>query len=278
MLTLFTIEEKENSVFRRKFLRNLPVNSLKIEKREAGDMSLTHIRYINRNGSVNFKKIGRKAGRERFSLVCSEELLREGAPYVRAFNPSSYRARLCVNMGLACLESMKTVPKNFRVGFYDPLGEETDAAERILEYTDNFVAVTKNTPIYETLSEKLMWEKGVSLRLSRRVASLSSCHLIIAPAKLRDKFSSRTQAVILTCDTPSFPLLGRVYCKYELKLPAEIKKLCPEGFDEELLLSGLYSLSSQYSLGSLVPLIARNAGDTQTYISLGRSFIDTFST
>ena len=34
MLTLFTIEEKENSVFRRKFLRNLPVNSLKIEKRE----------------------------------------------------------------------------------------------------------------------------------------------------------------------------------------------------------------------------------------------------
>ena len=97
MLTLFTIEEKENSVFRRKFLRALPMNSLKIEKREAGDMSLTHIRYINRNGSVNFKKIGRKAGRERFSLVCSEELLR-GTPFVRAFNPSSYRARLCVNM------------------------------------------------------------------------------------------------------------------------------------------------------------------------------------
>ena len=276
MLTLLTVDEKESSVFRKKLLRCLPVNRIKTEYRASGERMLRHIHYINRNGRINYQKIAKRAGEDRFRILFDGDLLLKNK-HIAPFIPTAFRARLCVNMGLAVLESMKELPKSFRVGLYDPLGEAVDAAERIVEFTDNFTVVTKSIPLYGKEAERLMWEKGVSLRVSRRASSISQCDLIIAPSKLREKFSTKSKAVILTCDCPSFPLLSRVYYRYDLKLPQNILPLCPEGFDAELLAGGLYSIWGVYALGSLVPLLAVNGRDTQTYISLSRYFLDIFS-
>ncbi len=273
MLTLVSIEEREKSLFRKKLLSRLVHNPIREEMRECGKYSVRHLTYINRNGRVNFSRLAKKAGDDRFRLLFKDgRYIRN--KHIAAFTPTDFRGRLCVNMGLASLESAKELPKNFRVGLYDPLGEVTDAAEKITEYTDNFVVVTKNIPIYEILRRKLMWEAGVSLRLSRKASSLSDCDLIIAPSKLTEKYFGLERAVVLTCESPSFPLLSRVYWKYELKLPKEFSALLPKDFDEELLAGGLYSLCSAYSLGDVVPLLCKNGTDSQTYVSLSRRFVD----
>ncbi len=273
MLTVLSVEDKicKGSFFRRFF-----VNSLKVRVHQSDEFEIRYLEYICRNGKVNWHKISKKAGEGRAELVYGGKETVPKDSGITLFEPTELRTRLCSNMALEVLELMKEIPKNLRVGLYDPQGEHSDLCERLLEYTCDFTVVTHNKAFYTQQAKILLEEKGVVLRVCSKVAALSRCGLIISPAPVREPFVPMTKAVVLTSLRPSVSLPCRVYSRYSLSLPKEIETLRPRDVPAEIFGGALYSICSVYEIGSCVPFVCVSDTDTQTTLSLRKYFRECF--
>ncbi len=277
MLTVLTVEDIKDSLFRKKPFCFLPSNRLSVSEKISGTISVRHIHYINRNGKISYDKINRKAkeGRENIVYSGQEELDTSKLSFL---NPTDFRARLCANMAIACLQAIKKKTVSIKIGIYDPKGDAPDLAEHFLKLTDKLVVVTDNIRLYETEAQRLMWERGAPFTLSRKIESLSRCKLIVAPAPIRKSFSPQSDSIVLTCAEPSVSLSCRVYYKYDFRLPPALGALKPEGVSTEIFAAGLYSIYKIYPLGNTVPLVCSQNTSVETYLSLGRLLEDTMNT
>ncbi len=277
MLTILTIDDKFNKSRGEGVFREVLPNSLKV--REYGEkFEIRHINYINRNGRVNWKKISKKAGKGRKSLLYSGSTPVPFESDIHLFEPVSLRQRLCTNMALSVLSLMKEVPKALRIGLYDPEGEFYDLPEHLLKFTDNLVVVTENYEVYRQQAQRLLDETGAVLCVSPHTALLSTCGFIVSPSLLKKSFTPKAQAVLLTCHKPLVSLACRVYYMYSFRLSSEFESLKPEGLSAEIFAGALYSLCSEYTLGSLIPLVCTGENDTQTALSLRRYLAESFGT
>lgn len=275
MLTVLSIDDKtlQNNILRRFF-----VNSLRVREFSHDRFKIKYLEYTCRNGRVNWHKIRVKAGRGRDNLVLSGK---ETVPQnigITVFEAVELRTRLCSNMALEVMELLREIPKNLRVGLYDPQGDFSDLCERFLEYTSDFTVVTHNKVFYAQQAKMLLEEKGVVLRVCSKVAALSRCGFIIAPAPLREPFVPMTKAVVLTSVKPSVALPCRVYYRYSLSLPKELEALRPQDIPAEIFGGALYSLGSVFEVGSCVPFVCVSNTDTQTTLSLRKYFRECFGT
>lgn len=278
MLTVLSVEKRIREGSLGKFLGKISFNSLKASFTEEQGISVNHLRYISRNGKVDWQRISRKAGQGRINLIYSgkEEIPVESG--IVPFVPAHLRQRLCSNIALEVLELMKEFPRKLKIGLYDPRGDFCDLCEYILRYTSDFVVVTKNRELYTEQAQRLLCETGAVLCVSRNISSLSPCGLIISPDRIEESFTPMTKAVLLTSREPCVPLCCRVYYRYSFRLPKELEVLRPENTDTELFGGALYSLCGVYSLGSVVPFVCISNTDTQTTVSLRKYLSECFGT
>ena len=100
-------------------------------------------------------------------------------------------------------------------------------------------------------------ELGAAAVITRRREELSACGLVIAPRPVREPLPLREKAVVLTAGKPLVPLNGTVLWRYHFKMPDGFADIKPEELSEEYFCSALYTLGSQFELGSIVPLSAQ---------------------
>lgn len=278
MLTVLNIERRVSKGRFGRFLQRISFNSLKTVYTEEQGISVKHLRYISRNGKVDWRCISRKAQQGRVNLICSskEEIPPESG--IVPFVPAALRQRLCTNMALEVLELMKEFPRKLKIGLYDPRGDFCDLCEYMLKYTSDFVVVTKNAGVYTEQAQRLLNETGAVLCVNRNVSALSNCGFIISPDRIEESFTPMTKAVLLTSREPCVPLCCRVYFRYSFRLPKEFEGLRPDNTDTELFGGALYSLCGVYALGSVVPFVCISNTDTQTTLSLRKYLSECFST
>lgn len=274
MFTVLSVDKRVYSGIFRGIIRKLPLNSLKVRRTEGEGYSFWSLDYLSRNGRINQKKISRMLNRIGKPVVYSGD---EPMPF-DTFVPTELRGRLCSNMALEVLSVMDEVPRDMRIGIYDPLGDFTDLSELLLGVTDNLVVVTKNHCAYKEEAARLISETGAVLRISRNVYSFEKCHLIIAPTAIKEKFMPDPRTVILTCAEPQVPLCCRIYCKYSFRLQKEFDRLRKESTDTEIFGGALYSLCRIHQIGSLVPFLCSNRCDSQTTLSLRKYFEEQLNT
>ena len=111
-------------------------------------------------------------------------------------------------------------------------------------------------------------ETGACAVVTHHREQLSNCDLVIAPFEIEENLPVRNDAVILTNGRPKENIKGFVYFRYCFKMPNGFALLRPEGLSEEYFCSALYTLGSQYELGSIVPDLCRNDTEAQTVKSL----------
>ncbi|MBE6738094.1 MAG: hypothetical protein IKB72_04425 [Ruminococcus sp.] len=253
-------------------------NSMKYYYADNKNFKIGYLDYVARNGRVNWKKIGKRISKEGGKVVYSgKEEVDPSADFV-PFVPVELRQRLCTNMALEVLDIMESVPKELRVGLYDPTGDFASFVPFLLKYTDNMVVVTKNMKMYSAMAEEIISETGAMLRPVRCISALGSCGFIIAPAVIKERFFPMPKAVVLTSVCPKVSLPCSVYYKYSFRLPKELDSLRPQGTDAESFGGALYSLCNVYSIGSLVPFVCANHADSQTTLSLKKYFEEKFGT
>lgn len=278
MLQVLTIETPEEQTALSRMLSPIHMNSLKVIEYKKKGITVRNIRYINRNGRINWKRIKRHTRNGQGPvLYSSKETIPDGFGF-DIFEPENFRMRLCINMCIEVLNLIGDIPKTLKIGLYDPLGEHADMAEYLLNFTDNIWVVTDNTLLYSEQSRRILWETGAVLRVCRSISALSCCGLIISLCKIPRRFTPMNNAVILTSGvcTEDFPC--RIYNRYYFCLPEEFEGVCPAGLDTECFAGALYSLLGYHGLGSLVPYMATGSADAQTCASLSSYFCECFGT
>lgn len=274
MFTVLSIDKRVYSGIFKRIIRKLPLNSLRVQRVAGEGYSFWRVEYLSRNGKVNLKKISKIIKRVGKPVVYSGD---EHVPF-DTFVPTELRGRLCSNMALEVLCVMEQVPRNMKIGIYDPQGDFTDLPEHLLKYSDNLVVVTKNHRVYREEASRLMSETGAVLRISRNVYSLEKCSLIIAPDVIKEKFMPDPRTIVLTCAEPQVSLCCRVYYRYSFRLSKDFDLLRPESTDTEAFGGALYSLCRIYGIGSLTPFMCVNRYDSQTTLSLRKYFEEQQST
>lgn len=278
MITVLTIEKREPSGTVGKILSRISLNSLKATHSSTAGVDARYLKYICRRKKVNWRRISREAGNDRENLVYSGKVEIDPLSGITPFEPYELRQRLCGNMALEVLEIMKEIPKNLRIGIYDPKGDFSDLCECVLKFTSNFTVVTHNKALYTEQAQRILEERGAVLCVCSKVSALCSCGLIIAPVHVTESFMPMTKAVMLTCAKPAVPIRCRVYYRYSFSLPKELESLRPESLQTEIFGAALYSLGGIYDIGSCVPFVCTGQTDTQTTLSLQKYFSECFGT
>lgn len=278
MITILTIERREASGAVSKILSKISLNSLKVTRNSVNKVQLRQLHYICRRKKVNWHRISKVLGESRENLVYSGKEEIDANSGISLFAPYELRERLCGNMALEVLDIMKEVPKNLRIGIYDPKGDFSDLCECVLKFTSNFTVVTRNKVLYTEQAQRLLEENGAVLRVCSKVSALATCGLIIAPVTVTEPFMPMTKAVMLTCAKPAVSLRCRVYYKYSFSLQKEFESMRPEGLQTEIFGAALYSLGGVYEIGSCVPFVCTGQTDTQTTLSLQKYFSECFGT
>jgi hypothetical protein len=186
--------------------------------------------------------------------------------YKRFYSPF-FSARLCTNMALYALSKFDT-PERLTVGIYDPDAQCTDLVSFVLKYTGNVCIITDNEDVFYDELNTIAEETGACAVVTHHREQLSNCDLVIAPFEIEENLPVRNDAVILTNGRPKENIKGFVYFRYCFKMPNGFALLRPEGLSEEYFCSALYTLGSQYELGSIVPDLCRNDTEAQTVKSL----------
>ncbi len=235
MITSLNVVFPEKCGKIRGFFNRLRGDKVCVEIKRARGVSVKQLTYICRRQKVNLNKID--------------------------------RARLCTNMALYALSKFDT-PERLTVGIYDPDAQCTDLVSFVLKYTGNVCIITDNEDVFYDELNTIAEETGACAVVTHHREQLSNCDLVIAPFEIEENLPVRNDAVILTNGRPKENIKGFVYFRYCFKMPNGFALLRPEGLSEEYFCSALYTLGSQYELGSIVPDLCRNDTEAQTVKSL----------
>lgn len=259
------VPEKEKGI--KKFLNILKRDSINVEIKKARGVSIKHVTYKCFSGRVRLEKIDKIIGAQRNHLICSEKLkFPENSGYKR-FSSPVFSARLCTNMALCVLKECLH-PEKIKVGIYDPDCVAPDFLFCVLNYCSDVVVITENADAYACELSRAMDELGASAVVTKNTAELADRSLVIAPTVICEELPLKADAIVLTNGNPKARTSGLVYFKYSLRMPNGFDLIKPKEIDEEYFCAALYTLASQYELGSIVPSLCRNFSSAQTVKSL----------
>lgn len=267
MLTAFSVKLLPKSAGIKGIANRLRRDKVEVHIARARGVTLKHITYISSSGEVRLEKTDAAVGEQRDRLLCSDKLIFPHRSGYKRFCSQRFSARLCTNMALSVLMRCQNSAA-LRVGIYDPTGENADFLLSALLYSSDVVAVTGCTEVYREVAAQAMEELGASALVTFRKEELARCHLIVAPDTVREPLPIRQDSILLSTACPEADLQGKIYYKYGFRMPNGFDSIKPDELDEEYFCSALYTLGSQYELGSIVPLSAKGREEKCTVKSL----------
>lgn len=249
------------------FFNRIKSDKVDVKVKRARGVFLKHITYTSYNSKVNLNKIDRVIGAQRNHLLCTQTFsIPKSCGYKRFYSPE-FSARLCSNMALQVLRCCVNA-SNLKIGIYDEDAKMSDLLAQVLCYSSDVRVVTEKPSSYYDVLASIMDEQGATAVVTNRVAELSECNFIISPYSIDKELNLRRDALVLTNESPKVITNGLVFYKYSFKMPNGFDIIKPLELDEEYFCSALYTLASQYQLGSIVPTVCRNYSSSQTLESL----------
>ena len=266
MLTSLYINNKKYKGKLKKLCGRLKGDKIKVEIRQAMDIELKCVEYINRSGKVNYKKLDKVIGAQRNRVLCpSDTELPKKLGYKR-FESGDFTRRLCTNTAITLLSSLKGA--SISVGLLDCDASYLALPQYLLKYTDTVVVVTNEYDIYSEVAQDILCELGAPLRLSKTVRSLELCDLIIAPKGLTPDINPKPDAVVLTDKKPQKHMDCSVIYGYDITLSKELEAECPDYLDETYFAGALYTMGRKHELGAVVPQFLKCEDKIHTISSL----------
>lgn len=266
MLTSLYINSKEYKGKFKKLCGKLRGDRIKVEIRQAGDIELKCVEYINRSGKVNFKKLDKVIGPQRNRVLCPPDTKLPRTLGYRRFESYDFTRRLCTNTAITLLSSFKGA--DISVGLLDTDASFAILPQYLLKYTDSVVVVTNEHHIYSTVAENILSDTGAPLRLSKTVRSLELCDLIVAPKGVTPDLNPKADALVLTDSKPQKNMDCTVIYGYDITLPKNFETLCLDPLDKTYLAGALYTMGRVHQLGAVVPEFYRSDDKIHTISSL----------
>lgn len=273
MLTALNIDNlRDNRSVIKRFLSALRGDTMRVTIRQAGDIKLKCIEYTQRRKTVNLNRIDKEVGVQRNHLLCNKETVLDSEQGYKRFENSEFKHRLCTNVAVGLLCSLKEL--DVKVGLLDTNAVHTNLVRYLLKYIDNFTVVTQSVDEYMQVSDILLEETGVPIRLSKSADTLSNCDLIIAPEHMNFDIELKSNALVLTDKAPKKEVTNTVIYEYNVSLPNCLSTLCPQWLDSTYFASALYTVEKVYRLGALLPEFCVGNTGVHTISSLKKLLVN----
>lgn len=264
MLTALTIENVKTNKWYKKLFNIIRGNSLYVDIKSARGVVVRDIRYINRNGNVDWYELDREIGAQRNHLLCNENIILPQNLGFKRFENIRFKIQLACNLGVYVLGKIKSGFPDIKVGVYDLNGCCSEIIGELVNYCDNIFIVTDNTDKYNEKAEKTMAETGAGISVYKSRDVLYDCPLIIAPERIEESIPVSGGSIVLTAFPPTVCVAGLVYFDYHFRMPNMFDKIKPESLSCEYFAGALYTKGRQYELGSIVPTTCSNFTSSQT--------------
>lgn len=264
MLTALTIEKAKAEKWYLKILNKIRGNSICTVIRSARGVAVRDVKYICRNGSVNWYELDREIGIQRNHLLCSENIVFPDNMGFKRFENTEFKIRLTCNLALYILSKLKGEIPDLKVGIFDCGVNCVNLLNEITKYCSDISVVSSNPDEYEKTAEKITEETGIGIYLTDKTSVLEKCAFIIAPGQIRENLPVSGGAVILTSFPPTVCVPGLVYFYYHFRMPNMFDKIKPKSLSCEYFAGALYTNGRQYELGSIVPTTCANFSSSQT--------------
>lgn len=267
MITALSVKVPEKTTGINKFINKIRRDKVESSIKRARGVSVKHITYTSYSGKIKLEKADKIIGKQRSQLLCDKNLkFPQGSGY-RRFDSTEFSARLCTNMALCVLMECE-LPEKLKIGIYDISGKNAGFLFNVLEYCSDVSVVTKNSEEYQTVLNRALDELGASAVVTENISEFENCNFVIAPQIIEEELPFKEDTLVLTAGCPKVHNEGMLYYKYHFRMPNGFDLIKPEALDEEYFCSALYTLASQYELGSIVPLVCCNYSSSQTVKSL----------
>lgn len=252
-----------------RIFRRFRRDKIDVEVKSARGVSVKHLTYTSYSGELRLDYADKSIGSQRSRLLCSDRLIFPKGSGYRRFVSRSFTERLCTNMALSVLDGLRQ-PEKIRLGIFDPDASATDFLLRSLKYCSSPVVVTDNTARYSLTARRALDELGAAVFITRGRDELKNSDFIISTGDCGELPPLSREAIVLC--TSGKDCSGNVYGKYCFRMPNGFDRLRPSELDEEYFCSALYSLGSQWELGSIIPLSCVNRQGSQTVQSIRARF------
>ena len=240
---------------------------IEVEDKNARGVTLRHITYTSYSGELRLEKINFAVGVQRGRLLCSDRLIFPRQSGYRRFTSSAFSSRLCTNFALSVLNNCKNAA-GLRVAIYDPAAYCADFLLSVLARCSDVSVVTSCFEPYLCVAERALSETGAAAMVTKNRGELKSRDLIIAPQPIAEELDISADSLLLTVGRSPKNTVCRAYHGYRFKMPNGFGALKPAELSEEYFCSALYTIGSQYALGSVVPQSAYGSAGENTAKSL----------
>ena len=264
MLTALSVKLPEQPPGFKRFLGKLRGDRVQIDIKRARGVTLKHVTYISFSGQVRLDKTDKIIGSQRSRLLCSDKLVFPRQSGYHRFDASDFNVRLCTNTALAVLQRRG---ESIRLGIADFDGRYTELTLSALRLCNNVTVITNRGDIYRETNEQALDELGASAYITSNAEDMSESDLIIIPEPSYAPLGISPDAVVLAVEPPPNQNNNWFY-RYKIKIPNGFDAIKPEDLDGAYFCSALYTLGSQYELGSIVPVRVEADGRTCTVETL----------
>ena len=267
MITAFSVKIPEKETGVKGLARRLRRDKVDVTVQKARGVSLRHVIYTSYSGQVRLERADKAVGVQRSQLLCSEKLVFPHHSGYKRFYSGAFAARLCTNLALMVLREC-TCAQSLRLGIVDPRAVAADFVLKALEFVDRPLIVTENYDPYELTRDRALQENGAAMTITKNLAELEHCDLIVAPTRLEMTLPLSRSSILLTVGEPTCEQYAACYYHYHFRTPNGFDQIKPKELSTEYFCSALYTLAAQYELGSIVPLSCSGKTGSQTVKSL----------
>lgn len=268
VITAFSIQPRERRQGFGGVLDFLRRDRVEVTVRQARGVYVKQVVYHAYGRRVRLERADKAVGGARGQLLCDAALSFPQGSGFRRFSSQSFSQRICGNFFLAALREADN--PSLRVGIYDPDAVATDIMFHVLERCKDVKIVTRQGRRYALAANRALEELGATAVITERPEELDDRDFVLAPCEIGEPLPLHADCVTLTVGQPKAPVGGSVFGSYHFRMPNGFAELKPEGMSEEYFCSALYTLGSQYELGSIVPLSCSDNSISQTAQSIGR--------
>ncbi len=259
-MTIVTIKTEKPSSLPEKIAFWLHPFRLETEIRQAEDIRLRIIRYIQRHPPVRLDLIEKQMNAEEPVILCEKGLSLKDSSLKR-FEGLKLNTCLLKNFVQEVLKELGEYSRELTISFYDPMAEHADFAGELLAYTSNVKVITEQPRYYENESDKLLEEKGTSFIVSNSCSRIAPCDLLVAPVRIKRPLPTAPATPVFTISKPLVSTPGWVLTRYYPDFPEKWKKLLPLEMDLLYVLSGLYELYDREEAAQWIPKVCATEGE-----------------
>ena len=248
MLTALNIVTPYSKSKFKKFLGIFRHNKIKVEHLYCDSAALKNITYIQNKKRINWNMIDKFVKSQRNHLLCCEELCLPKEFGYKRFVSNELNERMCTNAAIYLLEKLNNT--NIRVALIDKSGAYIELVSFLVDFTDTLYIYTESVENYLSEADRILYEKGAAIHITRDEKAIMDFDLYIAPECLQKALNCSEDALILSAQEPKSCQRAKTIYKYFFDLPTKYDLIKPKYLDDMYFAGALYSMCRAYELGS----------------------------